>query len=201
MSAFVSRAFGRFCCVAAGLLLAGAWPDVADAQSRSGPIVMRSANSSVLQWWIVDPGTGVAAFYGGDIVAICKAEPGAHDLLDLQEVDIPNDANRRNSLFRGKRIGASLWDRAPPFNGRLCADILARGAPMATGTADLTFNGADLASFLDPDNRNASTYGMNAHGTMRAPDGQTLRVNAHYRCRWDGNDNRTLRCTQGVAVN
>lgn len=183
------------------LLFTGAWPAIVASQTASGPVVMRSQGSTVLQWWVVDPTSGVAAFYGGDIIAICNAAPGGHDLLDLQQVDIPDDAARENWLAKGDDIDASLWDHAPPFNAGLCADILAREGPMATGTARLTFTGNDISSFLDPDNRNTSTYGMNAHGTMRAPDGRTLRVNANYRCKWDGNDNRTVRCTQGVVVN
>jgi hypothetical protein len=62
------------------LLLVGLWSDGAHAQGATGPIMMRSEGSTELQCWIVDPTSGVAAFYGGDIVAICKEEPDAHDL-------------------------------------------------------------------------------------------------------------------------
>lgn len=179
-----------FRALTAAILVFGAWTGVADAQAPSGPVVMRSENSAVLQWWIVDPESGIAAFYGGDIVAICEAEPDAHDLLDLQEVQNPEDVVY---VAPGEGIGTSLWDRAPVFRvPGLCEDLLTRDGPMATGTADLMFTGRFPETWGDP-----STYGMAARASMLTPEGDTLRVNAHYRCRWDGDSQR---CTQGVVV-
>jgi hypothetical protein len=181
--------------VAATLLLLFASYEAAAAQAPSGPVVVRSPNSSAFQVWIVDPGTGVAAFYGGDIVAICREEPDAHDLLDMTEVYDPQDLAMVFAA-QGKDIGASLWDRAPPFNARLCQDILARGAPLATGTADVTSTGRFPQTWADPDVM--GVYGLTAQGTMTTPQGETLRVNGHWRCQGRAPESR---CTQGLVVN
>jgi hypothetical protein len=182
-------------CAAAVLLLVGLWSDGAHAQGATGPIMMRSEGSTELQWWIVDPTSGVAAFYGGDIVAICKEEPDAHDLVDLQELKAPAGI-ASNLLAQGKDIGASLWERAPTFSvPQLCRDILSQDTPLATGTAALTFTGRFPKIWNDPEV--LSPYGMAAQGDMLTPDGESIGVNAHYRC--VKNRERT-RCTQGVTV-
>jgi hypothetical protein len=188
--------------VGVGVLLLGTATGRGGAQtpSRSGPIVMRSAESSLLQWWTVDPQSGLAAFYGGDIVAICKNEPGAHDLLDLSTVDIPQRDTRSNTVAKGDDVGASLWEHAPPFNAHLCADILSRPGPIATGTAQVTATASDLESYLSADVKNRTTYGVMGRGTMNAPDGTVYRVTSHYRCTFGGQTGARDRCVQGVEV-
>lgn len=182
-------------CAAAVLLLVGLWSDGAHAQGVTGPIVMRSEGSTELQWWIVDPTSGVAAFYGGDIVAICKEEPDAYDLLDLHELKAPAGI-ASNLLAQGEGIGASLWGRAPTFSyPLLCRDILSQDAPMATGTAAVTFNGRFPETWNDSDV--VSPYGMAAQGDMLTPDGQSIGVNAHYRC---VKSRERTRCTQGITI-
>lgn len=173
------------------LLLVG-WTSPLEAQNAEGPIIMRSQGT--IQWWAVDPRTGQAAFYGGDIVAICNEEPGGHDLVDLQVVHPPADL-AQSVTARGEDVGASLWDHAPPFNPNLCADILSREGPLAVGTADLTWSGRIAVDWGNPDV--TTPYGMAAHGTMRTPEGETLRVNSHFRCVYTGGNTK---CTQGVQV-
>lgn len=182
----------------AALFLWAMTQGTAVAQVGSGPVVMRSENSSALQLWIVDPESGLAAFYGGDILAICRNEPDAHDLTDLQQV---YDPQGMAVVFveQGKDIGASLWEHAPPFVvPGLCQDILSRPGPIATGTADIVATGRWPADWSNPDPKVQTVYGATARGTMRTPDGETLRVNGHWRCQGGG---ATTRCTQGLAVN
>lgn len=163
-----------------------------------GPVVMRSENSSALQLWIVDPESGLAAFFGGDLLAICRGEPDAHDLTDLQQVYDPQEAAVA-FVEQGQDIGASLWDHAPPFAvPALCQDILSRPGPMATGMADITATGRWPADWSNPDPKVQTVYGATARGTMRTPDGETLRVNGHWRCQGGG---ANTRCTQGLQVN
>jgi hypothetical protein len=97
---------------------------------------------------------------------------------------------------RGREIGASLWSHAPPFNARLCQDILSRKVPIATGTATMAATGRFPQTWGDPDVM--TVYGVTAQGTMRTPQGETLRVNSHWRCQGDGPETR---CAQGVVVN
>jgi hypothetical protein len=76
------------------------------------------------------------------------------------EVDIQDIRN--NMVLSGKDVGASLWDHAPPFRvPALCRDILARGSPMASGTANVRFTVADLEAMFDPtrENRHRASYG------------------------------------------
>lgn len=179
-----------------GLLLVAVAHGTAAAQNGTGPLVMRSENSSALQVWIVDPESGLAAFYGGDLLAICRDEPGGHDLVDIQEVYDPQEM-AKVFVEQGKDVGASLWDHAPPFVvPRLCQDILSRPGPMATGTANLTTSGRFPLSWTDP--VGVTVYGMTARGTMSTPDGESLRVNGHWRCRGQGTDTH---CTRGLVVN
>lgn len=179
----------------AGLFLLAAIPGTATAQG-DGPVVMRSENSTVLQLWIVDPQSGLAAFYGGDILAICRNEPDGHDLTDLQSVYDPREA-AQVFLQKGKNVRASLWESAPPFSPRLCQDILSRPGPMATGTADIVATGRWPTDWSDPDPNVQTVYGATANGTMTTSEGEVLRVNSHWRCRGWSTDTR---CTQGVNV-
>lgn len=175
------------------LVLAGGSAGSLEAQGSQGSIVMRSQN--VITWWVVDPSSGVAAFHGGDIIAICSGDPSGYDLLDFREVQAPNDV-ATNLVARGRSIGASLWDPAPPFvMPRLCHDILARGAPIAIGTADITITGRFPVTWADPDV--VSPFGMTARATMQTPDGRSLQVNSHYRCVTKPPE---MECTQGVTV-
>jgi hypothetical protein len=163
------------------------------AQAAPGSVVMRSQN--VITWWVVDPSTGLTAFYGGDIIAICNDNPDGYDLLDFQEAHAPNDI-ATNLVAKGKGIGASLWDHAPPFRmPALCQDILSRGAPKATGTADLTITGRFPVTWADP--TVVSPFGMTARATMHTPDGQVIRVSSQYRCVSRGAD---MQCTQSVQA-
>jgi hypothetical protein len=174
------------------LMLAVAVSDSLRAQ-ESRSVIMRSQN--VITWWVVDEVSGQAAFYGGDIIAICRDDPAGYDLLEFQEVQAPNEI-ATNLVAQGRDVGASLWDRAPPFvMPRLCHDILARGAPMATGTADITITGRFPVTWADPDV--VSPFGMTATGTMETREGATMRVNAQYRCVTRGGD---MRCTQNLTV-
>jgi hypothetical protein len=185
----------------AGLLFLVLPGQAAQGQSPSGAVIMKSKNSGLIQWWVVDPASGVAAFYGGDLLAICREEPDAHDLVDVMEVDIQDIRN--NMVLSGKDVGASLWDHAPPFRvPGLCRDILARGSPMASGTANVRFTVADLEAMFDPtrENRHRASYGMTAQGLLTTPQGETLRVNAHYRCVAVADQPGARRCTQGVKV-
>lgn len=176
------------------LMLVGVWAgSPLHAQDSPESVVMRSQNT--ITWWVVDSSSGLAMFYGGDIVKICSEEPEGYDLLEFHEVQQPNDV-ATNLVAKGDGIGASLWDHAPPFvMPRLCTDILSRNGPMATGTADLTFIGRFPATWSDPDV--VAPYGLTASGTMTTPVGETLRVNARYRCVATG---AKQRCTQGLTV-
>ncbi len=163
------------------------------AQEPPRSVIMRSQN--VITWWVVDPASGRAAFYGGDIVAICRDDPDGYDLLDFQEAQAPNDL-ATNLVAKGSGIGASLWESPPPFvMPRLCHDILARGEPMARGTADITITGRFPVTWADP--RVVSPFGMTASGTMLTPTGETLHVQSHYRCVWRDD---AMRCTENVTI-
>lgn len=178
-----------------GLLLAGMAHGMAIAQSH--PIVMRSENSTALQLWMVDSETGRAAFYGGDIVAICRNDPDGHDLTDIQQV-YDSQGLAQVFLQKGKNVRSSLWDPAPPFSPSLCREILSRPGPIATGTATIVGTGRWPVDWSNPDPKVQTVYGATASGSMQTDDGKTLRVQSHWRCRgWS----TETQCTQDVVVN
>lgn len=159
----------------------------------SGPNVSRYEGSFTL--FFVDPETGVSAYFGGDLVALCSGDPEGFAPVAIQEVNVPEDANRFMQLVKARDVPASLWDPAPAN----CAEVLA-GSPVATGYGDFVSNDNDVLIFLNPESKNANAFGGNARAVMETPGGETLRVNAHWRCRWDGNDPATITCTEKVNV-
>lgn len=174
------------------LILAAAAGPLA-AQPSSGSVIMRSQNT--VTWWVVDEESGRAAFFGGDIVAICQQDPEGYDLLDFQEVEQPNDV-ATNLVARGDGIGTSLWAKAPTFAGAaLCRDVLAAGEPLATGSSDLNIMARFPTTWAEADI--TMPYGMTARGTVWTPEGEEMSVNARFRCVSRSGETK---CTQGLTV-
>lgn len=181
---------------AIGVVLAFAVPEPSQAQS-SGAVIMRSEGH--ITWWVVDEASGQAAFFGGDIVAICNdsQDLDGYDLLDFRTVTDPRNV-AMVMQGSGDEVGTSLWASAPPFvGGRLCRDILSREGPVATGTSQIQVSGRFPVTWADPDVRNP--FGMTAMGTLHTPGGSTLYLNAHYRCASTGEESE-MSCTYGLDV-
>jgi len=172
--------------IALGTLVGGPAVAAADeAPDSSGPIVLRGAYQG-LAWWIVDPGTGMAAFYGGDIQTICENDPNMFGAVEgfsdvrYQVVEGPND--RWTDLERGDDVGASLWDGPPPFRlPQLCANILSR-SPVAVGTARVKLNVVNLGS--DPAAHGRSVITFTGKGSFEKPDGESVSVQSSSTCSW-----------------
>lgn len=172
------------------LVLCAAAAPLAAQQSS---VVLRS--QTTIMWWVVDAETGRAAFFGGDIVALCDQDPEGYDLLEFQEVEQPNDVATQ-LVAHGDGIGTTLWEKAPTFSWptALCRDVRA-AEPLAVGESDLTFSGRFPTKWADPEV--TAPYGLTAQGTLRTPEGEELRLNARYRCVFRGGETR---CTQGLTV-
>lgn len=178
--------------LAAALLLATVAAGPLEAQSSSGAVIMRSAGH--ITWWVVDSDSGTAAFFGGDIAAICSGDPSGYDLLDFREVTDPREV-ARTMQARGE-VGVSVWDSPPPFvMPRLCNDILSRDGPSAVGTAGVSISGRFPVTWADPDV--TSPFGLSASGMVETTAGESLRLQAGYRC---VTVDATMSCRQHLQI-
>ncbi len=160
--------------------------------SDPGPIVMRSQiGYGVL---ISDSKRGQSAVFGVDPVQLCLGN-AVFDLVDLQRIDVPEDANRVNDIIQGRDMVTSVW----PFTGFSCARYTTT-APLATGTADLNNTDNDVFIFLNPDSKNHNAFGWRAHGRLTDASGKMKTLNAHENCLWDGHDPDTFKCENMVNL-
>jgi hypothetical protein len=128
----------------------------------------------------VDYKNGLSAIVGADIVEFCNTFSG-FDLVSIQEIDVPEDANRIVQIAHGDGVTTSVW----PFTDFDCG-MFTTQQPVATGTADFVSTDNDLYVYGNPNNINWNAYGFTAHGLLFAPDGSTMRLNGVSRCVWDG---------------
>ncbi|WP_138431451.1 hypothetical protein [Fodinibius saliphilus] len=161
--------------------------------TASGPRVIRFEGTAT--FLITDPKNDYAYFVGANVVDICQGIP-SFSAVNFMEVQPAEDLNRIIRNIKGKDVLASLWNPAPSS----CADVLA-GEPLATGIANFTSTDNDLLVFLNPDNKNANSFGISSSGKFElTSDGKSVRANAHSRCVWDGVDPTTLKCKDKVNV-
>jgi len=157
-----------------------------------GPIVMRSEVTFAV--FYVDPETGRSAVHGADIVEFCQGTID-FDLVDLQRIDVPEDANRVNDILQGDDVTTSVW----PFTTFDCG-LFTTVTPLATGTADVVLTDNDVFVFLNPESTNSNAFGFRARGALADSDGDKVQFSGHCNCVWDGNDIETLRCNDKVNV-
>ena len=160
--------------------------------SNSGPIVMRSEVAFAV--FYVDTKAGISAIHGADMVEFCNGVID-FDLVELQRIDVPEDANRLIDIIHGNDVRTSVW----PFTTFDC-NLFTTVTPLATGTVDLVSTDNDLLVFLNPDNRNANAFGFQAHGKLTGPNGERLNFSGHSRVVWDGNDGNTLKSTDKINL-
>lgn len=194
--------------LAGGLLLAtGACTDTTTAPETAAPVpefnfsngplmpgpnIVRSQNTYAMAY--VDPDAGLLAVIGTDIVAFCTS--GApFDIVDLQTISVPEDANRLNRLIQGDDMTASVW----PFTSFDCG-LFTTMDPVGTGMVKLVQTDNDVLTFLNPDSRNANAFGFRVHGALTDPSGHKVQFNSHSNCVWDGDDLATLKCQDKIGV-
>ena len=134
------------------------------------------------------------AVYAFDPVQFCQGNP-AFEIVNIQNVSVPEDANRINQLVQGDDLTTSVW----PFTAFDCG-LFTTVAPLATGVTDLVTTDNDLLTFLNPDSRNANAFGFMARGRLTLADGRTSQYNGITRCVWDGNDPTSLNCTDQIHL-
>lgn len=160
--------------------------------ASSGPIVIRS--QTLFAVFFIDSDKGISASIGADPVEFCNGIVN-FDIVELQEISVPEDANRLIDLIKGSNVTASVW----PFATFDC-DLFATTTPLATGTVKLVNTDNDLLVFLNPDNRNANAFGFTAQGKLTRPDGSQANFNGVSKCVWDGNDINSLKCVDKINL-
>ncbi len=165
----------------AWLLVGTAIPVQAEPPDSSG-IVTRG--DGALLYWAFDAEVGASVFLGADPLELCVGVIEL-DVIDLQEIDVPDDRNRFLEMLRGE-VTTSVW----PFviTGPAECPKFFTTEPLATGVSDVVWTDNDARIFANPDNRNHNAFGFAARGTLIGPDGEELRFSAHERITWDGHD-------------
>jgi hypothetical protein len=160
--------------------------------TNPGPNIVRSQGIYVIGW--ADFQEGISAWAGIDIAQWCRDGTG-FDVSDIQDINVPEDANRISELVHGNDVTTSVW----PFTGFDC-DLFTTVTPLATGTSDFRSTDNDLNTFLNPDSKNANAFGFNAHGKLTDASGSRVNFSGHSRCVWDGVDFDTIKCKDKINV-
>lgn len=170
------------------LLLAVAAVNVvlADPPAQSGMIVARGQD--IFFGHYIDPAKGLGATVGIDVREYCLGN-FAPELVYVQDIDVPDDANRFLQIFTSESITVDIW----PFTAFDCALFLTVD-PVASGTAAIIGTDNDVEVYQNPDNVNWNAFGFTARGRLTADDGDSTFLNTVYRCVWDGHDGDSGTC-------
>jgi hypothetical protein len=158
--------------------------DFSNGPANPGPIVMRFEDTIGL--FIPDQSTGISVTIAADVVQDCEIGDPAFELVRIQHLAVPEDANRINEVLHGDDLSATVW----PFTEFDC-DLFTTVDPIAVGTVDLRGTDNDLVVYLNPDNVNANAFGFMAHGVVYDENGESMRLNTILRAVWDGTNDES----------
>jgi hypothetical protein len=177
------------------LLLAVAAVNVAlaDPPAQSGMIVARGQDNFIAHY--SDPSRGLLVTLGGDVIEFCAHGLLTFDLIEVQNIDVPEDANRLIQIFSADEMVIDVW----PFTGFDCRAILSTD-PLASGTVAITGTDNDLEVYNNPDNVNWNAFGFTARGEVTTADGDSARLNTVHRCVWDGVDGASGQCLYQINL-
>jgi len=167
-------------------------PVLADPPASSGLNVVRY--NGIVYLHAVDYKNGLSTVVGADIVEFCNGN-FAFDLVSIQDIYVPEDVNRIIEIAHGKEVTTSVW----PFTDFDCG-LFTSIEPIATGKTNTVATDNDLFAYAYPDNVNWNAFGFSAQGLLSAPDGSTPRMNAAFRCAWDGVDSGSGMCTGNIIL-
>jgi len=172
----------------------------AEPPAESGPFVVRQAivgfplNGFLLHG---DADSELVAIYGlQNVVEYCMGEDAELDQLELLRVTDPAVHSAIHDLVMGDEVSVTVWEA--PF-GISCALVLSED-PVASGVVDIVTTDNDLLTFLDPNTSRYNAYGFQARGALTAASGETVRLSAHERCVWDGQDGLHFRCVDQIVL-
>ena len=168
-------------------------PAAADPPDASGPYVIRYDESGLgdsMPVWFADEDAGLSMTIGIDNVEFCNGNV-VTDVWRIQDIAVPEDANRVNRTLTGRDVRASVW----PFTVFDC-NLFLTVEPVAVGLVDVKLTDIDVYVFLNPDNYNHNAFGFRAHGLF----GRGNPVVGVQNCVWDGNDGTTMRCVSKIQT-
>jgi len=160
---------------------------LADPPAQSGMIVARGQDIFIGHY--ADQSRGLSATVGGDVREFCAGGPLTFDLIEVQNIDVPEDADRLIQIFSADSIVVDIW----PFTEFDCGQILSTDA-LASGTMAITGTDNDLVVYLYDDNVNWNAFGFSGHGQLTTADGDSARLNTVHRCVWDGVSGASAQC-------
>jgi hypothetical protein len=169
-----------------------ALPAFAGPPASSGMKVVRY--KGIVYLHVVDVKNGRSAIVGADIVKFCNYEMD-FDLVNIQDIHVPEDANRIIEIANGEDVTTSVW----PFTDFNCG-LFTTQEPVAIGTADFVSTDNDLVVSDNLENVNWNSFGFTAHGLLSAQDGSSVRLNAASRCVWDGVDSDSGLCIGNINL-
>jgi hypothetical protein len=172
--------------------LVTAIPALADPPPSSGLKVVRY--DGIVYLHTVDYKNGLSAIVGADIVEFCNTYSG-FDLVSIQDIHVPEDANRIVEIAHGDDVTTSVWQ----FTDFDCG-LFTTQEPVATGTTDVVSTDNDLDVYNNPDHVNWNAFGFTAHGLLAAPDGGAKQMNGVSRCVWDGVDSDSGSCVGWINL-
>jgi hypothetical protein len=152
-----------------------------------------------LLWWY-DAENNTTAYFGVDPLLACVDDPDGWQSVPVMRVFMDTDGDdvlRFKSHVKSNDMLTSVWPGFVPAFGpeNACFQIFVLGiTPIATGYSRFRLNDNDVDPSLNPNRRNANSFGFNAHGDLSYYDtGELVRFWMHVHAVWDGEDFDTFR--------
>ncbi|MGD2078826.1 MAG: hypothetical protein PVH18_10605 [Chloroflexota bacterium] len=174
-----------------GAALTAAIPAFADPPPASGPIIVRTQETGAFHYF--DARTGLGIIVGADVSEFCSGVVD-FDPVNVQNIDVPSDANRLVQTYESDAVTVSVW----PFPQFDC-DLFTTSDPVASGTVSL--QGADNDVYPgNSSGENWNAWGFAAHGQLSQSDGSSAQLSTLLRCTWDGETGASNVCVTNVNL-
>jgi hypothetical protein len=128
--------------------------------------------------------SGLAAWFGIDIVAACSGGDPNISTIRFQDITIPEADQRIITVAHSDALPVTVW-RVEDLDEVGCP--IGRAAPIAFGQVRLHFTDNDVVAFIG-DNQNANAWGFTAQGVLTQSNGQPVQFSSIHRNVWDGVD-------------
>jgi hypothetical protein len=128
--------------------------------------------------------SGLAAWFGIDIVAACSGGDPNFSTIHFQDLTLPQADQRIIRVANADALPVTVW-RVEDLDEIGCP--IGTAAPIASGQVRLRYTDNDTLAFVG-DNRNANAWGFTAHGILTRSNGQPVQFSSTLRQVWDGAD-------------
>lgn len=174
--------FRRVVVTLAVLALLAPCAAMADPPAESGPYVVRYEGSpDWAGWFFADAKRGYLVFVAWNPIEFCTVG-GGFDIINIQEVQNPQNENQINVLAKMDDAYAAVWEWAPgtPVT---CAFVL-ETPTVGVGTVDGVYTDNDLFAGDDLDEERANSWHLSVHGVVMNDMDESFNLNAGFHCTW-----------------